>query len=361
MSAHSDLTVLVVDDDANCREVLARLLSKVANCRVIEASDGAEGLNVVAAERPDLILLDLMMPEVGGKEMLAQIRVDPYFSDIPVIICSAVDELDHVRGIIELGISDYVLKPYSLDTLLAKLKATLEKASAQARSRRAGGEDPGSLRSGPPPAVRKLLLVTDNAKIFKHVQASVAPAFCCFHAKDRVTAIRIASAEHPEAIFIVSPLSGGSELNLARMLRALPGTQTTKLFRMFSDLAGAVDADSLEGFDGSFMLTHDRERLSEWIHQCLGPGPFRITREPGTLVVQLYDQDFNRCRSQLLEAVGHHLRSTGDRRIVFDITAWRESGTSVGTGLGTLIARLRALGFDVSVLGGPNLEGGVTD
>lgn len=360
MTGYPDLVVLVVDDDPNCREVLARLFSKVARCRVVEASNGAEGFNAVAAERPDLIFLDLMMPEVDGEEMLARIRAHPHLSDIPVIVCSAMDELNHVKGIIELGILDYVLKPYSLDTLFAKLKAALEKISTRPRSRRAT-EVEG--RSQQPPdqssAVRKLLLVTDDVTLFREVRASVDPDFCCLQAQDRATAIKVATAERPEAIFLVSPLAEGEERSLARELRSLSQTQPPKLFRIFS--TGAVDVRPLEECDGSFILTGDHRRLFEWIHQCLGPGPFRFTREPGTLVVQLYNQNFEGLGSHLLDAIDHHRRSTGDRRVVFDITAWQESGTSRGTELDSIIARLKALGFEVSLLGGPNQEASVKD
>ncbi|MFQ5658723.1 MAG: two-component system response regulator [Candidatus Methylomirabilales bacterium] len=272
MTGYPNLVVLVVDDDPNCREVLARLLSKVARCRVVEAGNGAEGFNVVAAERPDLIFLDLMMPEVDGKEMLGQIRAHPDLSDIPVIVCSAMDELDHVKGIIELGILDYVLKPYSLDTLFAKLKAALEKISTRPRSRRSAEAEARSPQPERPPAVRKLLLVTDDLTLVRQFQASVDPTFCCFHAQDRATAINVATAERPEAIFLVSPLGGGEERNLARELRSLTEAQSPKLFRIFS--TSAVDVHAQEECDGSFILTSDHGGLFEWIHQCLGPGPF---------------------------------------------------------------------------------------
>ncbi len=344
MNAYPDLTVLVVDDDRNCREVLARLLTKVSGCRVIEAENGVEGLKILAEERPDLIFLDLMMPKMSGQEMLAEIRSRPDLRDIPVVICSAVDELDQVKAIIELGVTDYILKPYAFDTLFVKLTAALKKIPPR----------PSPRPSGPQPALRKLLLITEDVQLLRFIQASTGPDFCVLHTKDPLTAIRLATAERPEAVFLVPPLSGGSDVGLARKLRSLPEIGQAKLIRLFPDLSTALRADHPEAFDGSFVLTADPVRFSEWLHQVLGPGPFRIKQEPGTLIVELFDPDFDRYRDRLLEALDLNLRTRGNRHLIFDITTWRASDPSGGTGLSPVIAQLRTLGFEVTLLDNPS-------
>jgi len=325
MRPFSALTVLIVDDDPNSRAILSRLLSKRFGCRVLEAGNGAEGLKALDEERPDLLLLDLMMPGMSGKDVLAALRRRPELANVPVIICSAVDSLERVKAVIGLGVEDYVLKPFAFETLIPRLEALLTKVALRPTG----------------------LVVTDDTAIFQLIQAVGGQSFRLLYAEDGQAAIRLATAEYPDAVFLVSPLPDGDEEDLAHKLRSLPHPKPPKLFRLFSHLSAAVDAHPSEVFDGSFLLTSDHARLTEWFQQCLDPSPFRIEQEPGTLVVELLDPDFDRYRDRLLEALGSHLRSADVSLLVFNITAWQGLVVSEETGLGTLIARLRVLGYDV--------------
>lgn len=101
--------VLVVDDEPMVREVLTQYLTH-DGFEVLEAADGEEAIASVERHRPDLVLLDLMLPKRHGLEVLAHVRQG---SDVPVILLSALgDERDRVRGL-ELGADDYVVKPFS--------------------------------------------------------------------------------------------------------------------------------------------------------------------------------------------------------------------------------------------------------
>lgn len=109
LTGPSGATVLVVDDDDNVREVLQRYLTRAGHT-VIEAADGASGLNAVRREHPDLVILDLMMPGMDGLDVCSAIR---HTSDVPVIMLTALgSESDRVVGL-EHGADDYVVKPFS--------------------------------------------------------------------------------------------------------------------------------------------------------------------------------------------------------------------------------------------------------
>src|SRR5258705_1246164 len=112
-------TILVVEDETAVRETLADAL-EVEGFRVIAAADGREALTRFRADKPDLVLLDLMLPELSGIEVCRIIRAE---SGVPIVMLTAKDsELDKVVGL-ELGADDYVTKPFSLRELSARIRA----------------------------------------------------------------------------------------------------------------------------------------------------------------------------------------------------------------------------------------------
>jgi len=118
-------TILAVDDTPDNLALLAALLGD--RYRVKVATNGARALELAAASRPDVILLDIMMRGVDGYEVLARLRADPALRDVPVIMISAVGEIESVIRCIGLGAEDYLLKPFNPTLLKARLDATLEK------------------------------------------------------------------------------------------------------------------------------------------------------------------------------------------------------------------------------------------
>jgi DNA-binding response OmpR family regulator len=117
-------TILVVEDEPTLRETLVDAL-EADGFRVIAAADGREALERFRADRPDLILLDLMLPELSGVEVTRIIRAE---SGVPIVMLTAKDsELDKVVGL-ELGADDYVTKPFSLRELTARVRALFRRA-----------------------------------------------------------------------------------------------------------------------------------------------------------------------------------------------------------------------------------------
>jgi putative two-component system response regulator len=124
-------TVLVVDDEPLNVAVLAELLSP--ECRVLGARSGPVALELVASERPDLLLLDVMMPGMDGYAVLAELRRQHGGAELPVIFVSALGaEADEERGLL-LGAADYVTKPIKPAVVLARVRAQLELKAARAR------------------------------------------------------------------------------------------------------------------------------------------------------------------------------------------------------------------------------------
>ena len=117
-------TILVVDDETTLRETLVEAL-ETEGFRVVSAADGREALTVFRAERPDLVLLDLMLPELSGIEVCRIIRAE---SGVPIVMLTAKDsEIDKVVGL-ELGADDYVTKPFSVRELSARIRALFRRS-----------------------------------------------------------------------------------------------------------------------------------------------------------------------------------------------------------------------------------------
>ena len=131
--------ILVVDDEPSVTDLLAYNLRK-ASYEVLTAADGRAALELARQDKPDLILLDLMLPEMDGLDLCRELRKT---SNVPVIMITARgEEIDRVVGL-ELGADDYVTKPFSVRELMARIKAVLRRAQP------AEDETPGALLHGP--------------------------------------------------------------------------------------------------------------------------------------------------------------------------------------------------------------------
>lgn len=137
-----DATILVVEDETTVRETVTRALQD-EGFRVVAATDGLSGLRKARDAKPDLVLLDLMLPEMDGLSLCRALRRD---SDVPIIMLTARStEMDKIMGL-ETGADDYVVKPFSLGELLARVRSLLR------RTRSGNAQD-------------HLRLVSDNLKL----------------------------------------------------------------------------------------------------------------------------------------------------------------------------------------------------
>lgn len=118
--------VLIADDEAPIREIL-KIYCEKEGFDVIEAADGAEAILKVQSEKPDIIILDIMMPVLDGLEVCKQVRK---MSDIPIIMLTAKDDDDDRILGLEIGADDYITKPFNNREVIARVKAVLRRSSA---------------------------------------------------------------------------------------------------------------------------------------------------------------------------------------------------------------------------------------
>ena len=122
--------ILVIEDEKEILDLVTLYLEK-EGFRTMTASNGLDGLKLARAEHPDLVLLDLMLPEMNGLDVCKRIRGDRSIASTPIIMLTAkVEETDQVIGL-ELGADDYVTKPFSPKALMARVKAMLRRLDRQ--------------------------------------------------------------------------------------------------------------------------------------------------------------------------------------------------------------------------------------
>ncbi|MGN1269523.1 MAG: response regulator [Clostridia bacterium] len=133
-------TILVVDDEKRIVDILIYNLQK-EGYRTLEANDGEEAIRIAIEQKPDLILLDIMLPKVDGLTVCKKLR---HTLNVPILILSAKDEeIDKILGL-ELGADDYITKPFSVRELMARVKANLRKEELAILSKEETKDEPSN-------------------------------------------------------------------------------------------------------------------------------------------------------------------------------------------------------------------------
>ena len=118
-------TILFIEDEAALQKTFSEILS-TEGFTVISALDGENGLALAKSEKPDLILLDLILPKLHGLEVLQEIKKDNNIKDIPVIVLTNVESIEKIDKALELGATTYLVKSeYSLEEVITKIKKTI--------------------------------------------------------------------------------------------------------------------------------------------------------------------------------------------------------------------------------------------
>ncbi|MCF7873333.1 MAG: response regulator [Candidatus Omnitrophica bacterium] len=113
--------ILIADDEPDFVELISMRL-EVNGYDVVSAKDGQEAIDKTKSEKPDLLILDLMMPKVDGFEVCRMLKFDDNFKDLPIIVLSALDQQQDREKAVEAGADEYFIKPFDLSLLLTKIQ-----------------------------------------------------------------------------------------------------------------------------------------------------------------------------------------------------------------------------------------------
>ena len=116
--------ILVIDDESSIRKTVSRRLER-DGYHVIAAESGEEGLRLALEKLPDLVLLDVMIPKMKGRDVCARLKSDPKTAHIPVIFLTALGLADHIQAGMALGADDYIVKPFEAEELKERIAVCL--------------------------------------------------------------------------------------------------------------------------------------------------------------------------------------------------------------------------------------------
>jgi two-component system phosphate regulon response regulator PhoB len=123
-------TILLIEDEPNIQRLTGYAL-QTRGYEVVVASDGHEGLDKARSRLPDLILLDMVMPEMGGMEVLKALKEDGRLRDIPVLIVTASAQREDAERALRMGARDYLIKPFHMPTLYEKVEELLPRVAGE--------------------------------------------------------------------------------------------------------------------------------------------------------------------------------------------------------------------------------------
>jgi adenylate cyclase len=302
----SEAALLVVDDIEDNRYTLTRRLSREGYTNLTTAANGREALELLQGKPIDLVLLDIMMPDMNGYEVLERLKADPNLRHIPVIMISAVDEIESVIRCVELGAEDYLSKPFNPTLLRARVGASLERKRLHDQVRAQAAD-----------------LATWNKTLEKRVAEQLAEIERMGRLK-RFLSPQIAAAV----------LASGDESVLESHRRDITV--------VFCDVRGfTAFAETAEPEEVTSFLHEYHARLGALIHKYEGT----LERFAGDGLVVLFN-DPVRCTDPSIRAVRMAVEM---RAQINEATAkWRKQGHELGFGIGISYgyATLGRIGFE---------------
>jgi two-component system, cell cycle response regulator len=274
------LKILSVDDDPTIRRCIAASFQTFA-CEVLEAADGIEGLTLAKQERPDLILLDFIMPGMDGSEMLAKLKSDPTMRNIPVMVLTAEATRERVVKLLQQGVNDYLLKPFRKDQIVERVGRIVDlkpKAENDAKVRRF--DDP-----------LEVLVVDDKPAIIEQIrQALAGTKWTVRDVAQPGQALDQCTQLLPDVVLISLSLAGSAGFMLCRVLQTTQLTRDIPVLGLSVKIATHEQAQAhLFGFSGivtkPVTAADLRSKIASVLHLDTSAEYFQV--EAGVLVLTL--------------------------------------------------------------------------
>ncbi len=345
------LKILTVDDSKTIRMIVARAFQPF-DCEIAEAANGVEGLAAAAREKPDLIILDLIMPLMDGVEMLAKLKSDPVLKSIPVIMLTAEAGRENVLKIAKLGVRDYMVKPFKEDALLEKAGRVLN-LQVKAKEKKVKTLDDPAL----------ILIVDDKPAIIQQITEGISGTPWKVVGKAAgAEAMAEAKSSSPDVIVISLSLPNEEGFNLLQQFRSNPVTRGIPIFGMCvkTDLDLQARAEK-SGFAGVITKPIDMESLKTKFIRVMeldvSTKYFSLDGEIQVLTLP------EKITDQVTAAVEHYLQlklngmvDSGMNKFIMDLSQVVQVEPSLVKMIASTIQKRQILAIKIRIVGSPALK-----
>jgi two-component system, cell cycle response regulator len=252
--------ILSVDDSKMIQSLISKGLAPF-NTQLYFANNGVEGLAAAAREKPDLIILDVTMPVMDGVECLMKLKGDSSLRDIPVIMLTAEAGKDHVLRIAKIGVRDYIVKPFTEQTLIDRVARVVDLV--------AKGSEVVRAKSIDDPAV--VLVIDEHENIVESIRKSLSSMpWKVIGTDDCGAASQMMAKEQPDIVLISLSLPNKAAFNFFQTIRSNFRSKTIPIFGMSVKTATAEQAESKNmGFSGVITKPIDLVELPERITRAM--------------------------------------------------------------------------------------------
>ena len=307
-------TVLCVEDSPIHLRLLGRQIEQYLHCRILSAASVEAAVAHLLEVRPDLVVTDLMMPDLDGADLVAILQSRPEWRDIPVVVHSVVSDVARVHPLISSGVKDYILKPFVPEAMIPRLNRLLPAGSADAPR-------PAPPAIPRPPDRVPVLLTGASLDLRERVAAGVHPLFEVIATDSGPAAVTAAVEVHPWAAILAASAGPWDNAKTMKCLLALRCVDRLRIVPLSLVAAGGEQA------------------LAAALRREMGKAPFSIAVEEPQITVSVAESFATSCTEPLARAVrgmiGSHVM-----RVVFDIPSHALTARAVAA-LQALIGSLR--------------------
>jgi len=262
--------ILVIEDDIFLGDVLMQKL-KAAGYVTSLARDGASGLKQIKETQPDLILLDIILPQMNGYEVLEAKLKDPKISGIPVIVISNSGQPVEINRALALGVKDYLVKAqFDPEEVIVKVRLQLAKdgEAAITLDSESSAAKPSAPSGGAPQLTGKKIMWVEDDKFLSDIIARKLSTQGCalVHATEGETALKLLEKENPDLILLDILLSGIDGFEILKRIKATPAHKNTPVI-LLSNLGQKSDVDKGKTLGAARFLIKATVTLDEIIEE----------------------------------------------------------------------------------------------
>lgn len=222
---------MTVDDSQTIRTIVSSYCKELGPVQMVEACNGAECLQKCEQDKPDLILLDVNMPVLNGKDTLRKLRSNPAMHGIAVVMLTTESEKKVVVELLKMGVQQYIIKPFDKETFLTKVKKVLEAAKGAPAAAPVAQAAPAAAPAAGS-GKRSLLVVEDKENIVKMIADAAKGQLEVQSTARPDEAIKLAQAAAPEVVFVNLTIPEMDTFGLLATLHGLPQLAETRMVGM---------------------------------------------------------------------------------------------------------------------------------